>query len=111
MFIHHIVVGPFDHPGPMRLILETTDRLVHVGQVLLDADIVLVRAKNAIIVPVQQDLTGLGSDGLEMPGRNALSRDIPNLRGSEKAFEDLLTGCPRMSLQIRLRPTDELALP
>lgn len=80
-------------PPPLDRVSEPRDRLIDVGEIRVERDVVLIRRQNIVISPAQQDLTRPRPRSVEMAGRNAFRIDRTARSAGKKARLDLVETC------------------
>lgn len=66
MSVHDVIICSIDDLLALTLVLETSDGLVEVGEVVLKRDIMLVRDQYVIEPPPKHDLAGPCPDRVEV---------------------------------------------
>src|SRR5689334_12881930 len=83
----------------IRLVPKRPDRLVNVRKIRFHGDVVLSGLQDSVVIPLNEDLTGLGTNCLEMPRRDALAGNAARHAG-EELVENLVEGGLLTLLQI-----------
>src|SRR5215472_8949378 len=91
-FICQGVSGTGD-PPPLDRVSEPRDRLIDVGEIRVERDVVLIRRQNIVVSPAQQDLTRPRPRSVEMAGGNAFGIDRTARSTGKKACLDLIETC------------------
>src|SRR5215831_13041992 len=91
-FICQVVSGTGD-PPPLDRVSEPRDRLIDVGEIRVERDVVLIGRQNIVISPAQQDLTRPRPRSVEMAGGNAFGIDRTARSTGKKACLDLIETC------------------